>query len=153
MTSKVVAGDSVQTPYGTGIARDIRKNGQIVVEIGARLVVFDARHVTALATTGKAATRKTPAPAPRRAASFGSSRGPRATREIDLHGLVVAEALTRAEQAISDALIDDVSELRLIHGRSGGRIRAALHRRLREIPAVRSFRIDPANAGVTIANL
>lgn len=73
--------------------------------------------------------------------------------EVDLHGLTVVEALARAEQALNDALLADAAELRLIHGRSGGRIRAALHRRLAEIPTVRGFHVDAANAGVTIVRL
>jgi dsDNA-specific endonuclease/ATPase MutS2 len=50
-------------------------------------------------------------------------------------------------------MLADVPELRLIHGKSGGRIRTSLHRRLREIPTVRGFRLDPANPGVTIVSL
>jgi DNA mismatch repair protein MutS2 len=72
---------------------------------------------------------------------------------IDLHGLTVEEALGRVQEALSEALLADVDELRLIHGRSGGRIRAALQRRLRETPGVRSFRRDPRNDGVTIVKL
>ena len=59
----------------------------------------------------------------------------------------------RAESALSEALLADAEVLRLIHGRSGGRIRAALHRRLRELPGVRAFRLDPRNEGVTIVEL
>jgi dsDNA-specific endonuclease/ATPase MutS2 len=40
--------------------------------------------------------------------------------------------------------------VRFIHGRSGGRIRSALHRHLRAFPSVRAFRLDPTNEGVTI---
>jgi hypothetical protein len=32
-------------------------------------------------------------------------------------------------------------------------VRAALHRRLRDIAAVRAFRLHPRNAGVTIVSL
>jgi dsDNA-specific endonuclease/ATPase MutS2 len=53
-------------------------------------------------------------------------------------------------QAINDALLHDRLEIRLIHGWSGGRIKAALHRRLREMPPVRSLGVDPRNVGVTI---
>jgi DNA mismatch repair protein MutS2 len=77
----------------------------------------------------------------------------RAPAEVDLHGLTVEEALVRAERALDDALLADCSELRLIHGKSGGRVRAALHRRLLDIGAVRAFRLDPRNAGVTIVSL
>jgi DNA mismatch repair protein MutS2 len=72
---------------------------------------------------------------------------------VDLHGLTIAEALLRAEHALNDALLADLADLRLIHGRSGGKIRAALHKRLREIPSVRAFALDPRNAGVTVVHL
>jgi dsDNA-specific endonuclease/ATPase MutS2 len=52
--------------------------------------------------------------------------------------------------AINDTLIEGHARLRLIHGRSGGRIKAALHRHLRALPSVRGFRTDPANEGVTV---
>ncbi len=67
--------------------------------------------------------------------------------------MTVDEALARVEGVISDALLADETEVRLIHGRSGGRIRGALHRRLRELPSVRAFRLDPHNPGVTIVML
>jgi dsDNA-specific endonuclease/ATPase MutS2 len=63
---------------------------------------------------------------------------------VDLHGLTVEGALARAEQALNDALLA---------GKSGGRIRAALHRRLHEISTVRAFRLEPGNPGVTIVSL
>jgi DNA mismatch repair protein MutS2 len=72
---------------------------------------------------------------------------------IDLHGLTVEEALGRVQEALSEALLADVDELRLIHGRGGGRIRSALHRELGETPSVRKFRLDPRNEGVTIVTL
>lgn len=74
-------------------------------------------------------------------------------RDIDFHGLTVAEALERIEQALNDAFMANTARLRLIHGRSGGRIRAALHDRLRQIAAVRRFHLDPRNPGVTIVEL
>jgi DNA mismatch repair protein MutS2 len=73
--------------------------------------------------------------------------------EIDLHGCTVEEALAKVEDALNEALLADVAQLRFIHGRSGGRIRAALHQRLRDIRTVRHFLIDPRNDGVTIVEL
>ena len=72
---------------------------------------------------------------------------------MDLHGLTTMEAIARAERAVNDALLADMAQVRFIHGRSGGRVRAALHRWLREVPTVREFRVDPANDGVTIVEL
>ena len=85
--------------------------------------------------------------------SHDRSSGAKNYADVDLHGLTVEEALARAEDALNEALIEDCAELRVIHGRSGGRIRAALHRRLREIPSVRGFGLDPRNPGVTIVKL
>ena len=63
------------------------------------------------------------------------------------------EALGRAEQALNEALLADLAELRFIHGRSGGRIRAAVHRWLRDIHGIRGFGLDPRNEGITIVSL
>ena len=52
--------------------------------------------------------------------------------------------LVRIDEALDAALLAGHTELRFIHGRSGGRLRGALHARLRVIPAVRGFRLDPA---------
>jgi hypothetical protein len=50
-------------------------------------------------------------------------------------------------------MLAGLPELRFIHGRRGGRIRAALGRWLGGIPTVRAFRRDPRNEGVTIVAL
>jgi DNA mismatch repair protein MutS2 len=72
---------------------------------------------------------------------------------VDLHGLTVEEALARIEAALNDALLADMAQVRFVHGRSGGRIRSALHHRLRQIASVRHFFVDPRNEGVTIVEL
>jgi DNA mismatch repair protein MutS2 len=142
------AGDPVQTPLGKGVVREAGNSGRLTVEIRGRSVVVDETTVAPLDTERSLARQGRPAPAP---PTPLSARRPAA--EVDLHGLTVEEALVRAEQGLNDALLADDPELRLIHGKSGGRIRAALHRRLREIPAVRAFRLDPGNPGVTIVSL
>ena len=140
-------GDLVQTPLGKGVVREAGNSSRLIVEIRGRSVVFDQATVAPLDTkTPRAGKRPAPAaqaPLPAR----------RPAVEVDLHGLTVDEALARAEQALNDALLADVGELRLIHGKSGGRIRAALHRRLSDIPTVRAFRLDPRNPGATIVTL
>ena len=141
-------GDPVQTPLGLGVVREAGNSGRLTVEIRGRSVVLDEITVAALNTERPRAGKRKPSPTPPEPLP-----GRRPATEIDLHGLAVDEALARAEQALSDALLADVSELRLIHGKSGGRIRAALHRRLREISTVRAFRLDPGNPGVTIVSL
>jgi DNA mismatch repair protein MutS2 len=144
-------GDAVQTPFGKGVVREVRNNRRLLVDVEGRALLVSDADVTALDATrrpGRSRPAQAPEESPKRRPG-PSGPGP----EIDLHGLTVEEALVRVESALNDALLADAEVLRIIHGRSGGRIRAALHRRLRELPGVRAFRLDPRNEGVTIVEL
>jgi dsDNA-specific endonuclease/ATPase MutS2 len=151
MASCFKVGDSVQTLFGKGVVREVR-NARLVVDIRGRALVVEKSKVSVISSTRKRSRSDSPAD------SRPDTSGPEAlphgvTKTLDLHGLTVDEALARAEQALNDALLANLPELRFIHGRTGGRIRAALHRRLREIGSVREVRIDPRNEGVTIVGL
>jgi len=153
MTSRFMVGDSVQTRLGKGVIREIRNGSRLVVDVQGRALVVHEREISAVIQGHR---RSHPS-------AVSAAHGPEHTTptrdrhppvgEVDLHGLTVEQALDRVQQALSKALLADNGELRLIHGRSGGRIRAALHRHLRETSSVRSFRIDPRNEGVTIVSL
>jgi DNA mismatch repair protein MutS2 len=146
-------GDSVQTPLGKGVVREVRNNGDLAVGVKDRVFVVAADEVTGI-SEGRGRSRRDRAVEDQPEFSrAGGQPGGTTTTGVDLHGLTVEEALARVEQALNDALLADVPELRLIHGRSGGRIRTALHRRLGEIKTVRDFVIDPGNEGVTIVSL
>lgn len=140
-------GETVQTPQGKGVVREVRNGGRLLVQIQARMVVVAARDVVAAT-----APRRAPVPSTPPAAHTAPARG-QAPVEVDLHGLRVDEALVRIDAALDAALRAGHTELRVIHGRSGGRLRGALHERLRGITAVRGARLDPRNAGVTIVTL
>ena len=143
-------GDVVQTPFGKGVVREVRNGGRLAVDVGGRALIVKATAVAAITEPQRVRrARKGAAPDARNSSRPGS----RGRAEVDLHGLTVEEALARSERALNDALLQDVQELRLIHGRSGGRIRAALHTWLREMPAVRHVRLDARNEGVTIVEL
>lgn len=150
--SRFAAGDMVQTPFGKGVVREVRNSNLLLVEVkGAALVVKDTE-VSALTSSRKRSRE------PR--ASEVDSQSIRPTREsrtmsaeIDLHGLTVEQALDRVQQALNEAMLADQSEVRFIHGRSGGRLREALQHCLRDTPSVRKFRLDPQNEGVTIVSL
>jgi dsDNA-specific endonuclease/ATPase MutS2 len=152
-TSTFTVGDAVQTPLGKGIVREVRKNSRLSIEVSGRFVVLEEHVVAPLATRKTSARKKEPAPAAEPVPGARPRGGHRAPTEVDLHGLTVEAALARAETALNDALLADIAELRLIHGQSGGRIRGALHRWLRNVPSIRAFRLDPRNAGVTIVSL
>ena len=153
MASRFKTGELVQTRMGKGVVREVRTNGRLVVDVNGRGVVLEEDAVAPLDSRKPSVRKSTPAPEPAPRVSTRRVSGPPARTEVDLHSLTVEEALARTEQALNDALLADLPELRLIHGKGSGRIRAALHRRLREISTVRAFRLDPRNAGVTIVSL
>jgi dsDNA-specific endonuclease/ATPase MutS2 len=146
------AGDIVQTPLGKGVVREVRRGGRIVVEVRARSVIFAAGEIGA-AEPAPARGRRVPRGRSPDQAAAGPAPPDDRVGEVDLHGLTVPEALARVEDALNAALLADVGQLRFIHGRTGGRVKAALHARLREIPSVRGFALDPRNAGVTVVRL
>jgi MutS2 family protein len=73
--------------------------------------------------------------------------------EVDLRGKNSEEALMDMEAAIDQALIRGIQRLTVIHGKGTGVLRTAVQQRLRQIPAVKSFRLGifgEGESGVTI---
>ncbi len=153
MDENLTAGVAVQTPLGKGIVREVRNGRRVLVEVQGRAVVFAEQELSVLPGAKRARAARHTGPGTEADLIPQSRRAGTVPAEVDLHGLTVEEALARAEDALNDALLADVAELRFIHGRSGGRIRGALHQRLRDIVSVRAFRLDPRNHGVTIVTL
>jgi dsDNA-specific endonuclease/ATPase MutS2 len=139
-------GDSVHVAaLGTGIVRDVRNGGRYLVEIKGRSIVVAADRLTHVESR----------PAPRAAtASRGKDdSSTQAPRSLDLHGKTVDEAVDALDTFLNDSLLEGATKLRIIHGQSGGRLRAAVHARLKLIPSIRAFRLDDRNPGVTIVKL
>ena len=152
MTSRFTPGDMVHTRFGKGVVREVRNRNRLVVEVkGAALVIKDDD--VSLVTSPRKRSREHRGAEVDSESTRSTRESPAMSADIDLHGLTVEEALHRVQQALSDAMLADLSELRFIHGRSGGRIRAALQQWLRDTPSVRQFRLDPRNEGVTIVSL
>ena len=146
--SRFRVGDGVQTPHGKGVVREVRNGGRLLVHVQQRAVVVAEDAVTPLHLPPKGPRRTSLAPpAPEPTAPPAD-----APLEVDLHGLTVDEATTRIDTTLDLALRAGHAALRFIHGRSGGRLRAALHARLSQMSSVRSFRLDPRNPGVTIVS-
>lgn len=132
--------------FGKGVVREARNGGRYLVDVkGNAMVVSESQLASA---------------DPPRRAKGGSQAAPEmgagdvtAPASIDLHGLTVAEAESAVDTFLNDALLAGHAEVRVIHGISGGRVKAAVHARLRRMPPVRGFRVDPGNAGVTLVTL
>lgn len=151
---------------GTGSIREARSGGRYVVEIKGRIVIAAAADLELAAPAGKAREKRERGTALRQAQ--GSPEQRRATAglrpvhsgapsapdapgpSLDLHGKTVAEARDALEAFVNDALLEGCAHARVIHGRSGGRVKTAVHQYLRGLSAVASFRVDPQNPGVTV---
>jgi DNA mismatch repair protein MutS2 len=131
---------------GTGTVLEARGKNRYAVAIKGRVVVAAARdlqlvdddHRSVAQTPGELLTTPEVAGHHRRA------------RSIDLHGKTTAEAIELVESFINDALMAGDDEVYIIHGRGGGRVKAAVHRYLNQLSTVAAFRIDPRNPGVTV---
>ena len=142
------SGDAVHVrAIGKGVVRDVRNNGRYLVDVGGRSVVTTADQLTQIEWS-----RAKPRPATKRQVHEYSAPS-QASMSIDLHGHTVDEAIEAMTAFLNDALLRGASEVRIIHGRSGGRIKASVHAQLKRMPSVHSYTIDPENAGVTIARL
>ncbi len=84
-------------------------------------------------------------------ASGGSGQG----GEIDLRGLRVEESLERIEKFLNDATLDNVSPVRIIHGKGTGALRRAIWDYLASHPLVASSAPAeaPSGDGVTVVEL
>lgn len=154
MSGTFSPGDAVHVAlFGKGIVREVRNGGRYLVEVKGTSMVVAASVLTAL-PEGKRGKRAAVAPArqpdpPGRADASPSG----AASSLDLHGRTVAEAEALVDAFLNEAMLAGHATVRIIHGISGGRVRAAVHGRLRACPTVRAFRVDSSNAGVTIVSL
>lgn len=143
-------GDRVHVvSLGTGTLREIRKGRRCLVEIKGRSMLVDESQLSAAEV--RKGRPKGSAPQPPAVAEPITGRD--APASIDLHGRTTDEAVAAVDLFLSDAILAGHAEVRVIHGRSGGRLKSAVHARLKQIPSIRRFRVDPANPGVTIVAL
>jgi DNA mismatch repair protein MutS2 len=132
---------------GKGTVREVRR-GRCVVEIKGRSLLIDERQLSAPDTVRVKSPRRIAEPPadPESPRTHGSGT-------LDLHGLTTVDAEGALAAFLNDAMLAGVAEVRVIHGRSGGRLKAMVEARLRSLPSVRAFRLDPRNPGVTIVTL
>jgi DNA mismatch repair protein MutS2 len=146
-------GDPVHVAaLGKGIVREVRNAGRYLVEIkGTSIVVAAAQLAPVEPRRSKRGAKRSVAAAQVDAATGDASAV--APRSLDLHGKTVDEALDAMDAFLNDALLEGAARVRIVHGRSGGRIKAAVHARLKRNPSIRGFQLDPTNHGVTIVTL
>lgn len=73
--------------------------------------------------------------------------------EINLIGQTTDEAVSRLDKYLDDAYLAHLPQVRVVHGRGTGALRAAVHRRLKQVKYVKEFRLGEygeGDTGVTI---
>lgn len=73
--------------------------------------------------------------------------------EINLLGLTVDEAIVQLDKYLDDAYIAHLSQVRVVHGKGTGALRAGIHKHLKRLKYVKEFRlgeIGEGDTGVTI---
>jgi DNA mismatch repair protein MutS2 len=145
-------GDPVHVAaLGKGIVREARNRGRYLIEIKGRSIVVDGNQLAPAgpARTPRPATSSIADPEPSGIAGAAAA----ASRSIDLHGLSIDESLDALNAFLNGALLAGYADVLIVHGRSGGRLKAAVHARLKVMPSIRAFGLDPRNPGVTIVKL
>jgi DNA mismatch repair protein MutS2 len=153
------AAGSVEVEVGEG-------DHVIVHETGARGRVTEVRGDRALVDAGSLRLelplqdlRAVDAPPEKRAASRGTWRGPergQARTEVDLRGLRVDEMEIELQRALDQAVLEDLSQLRIIHGKGTGALRQRVGEVLEGDRRVTAFRMGgptEGGGGVTVATL
>jgi DNA mismatch repair protein MutS2 len=139
-------GDRVHLPgIGTGTVLDSRGGDRYAVDIKGRVVIANEQDLQPAELKRERSKGSVVAPDTEEPASSASPA-------LDLHGRTVAEAVAAVETFVNDALLSGRREVRIIHGRGGGRVRSAVHGYLRKVTAITSFRVDSRNPGVTIVH-
>lgn len=101
-------------------------------------------------------TRTKAAPAPTMKLTIGDFAEVEPVREVDVRGLRVDEVDDQVLQALDAAVRNDLRELRIIHGKGTGALRARVSEMLKKDTRVTGFRLGAWNeggAGVTVAEL
>lgn len=101
--------------------------------------------------------KKKPKPVSQRSVYRTTSRADAdVTTELDLRGQTVDEALMNLGLFIDKCVLNNIPEIRIIHGKGTGALRSAVTQELRNHPNIKAFRLGvygEGENGVTIAEL
>jgi DNA mismatch repair protein MutS2 len=70
-------------------------------------------------------------------------------RSVDLHGLTVDQAVRKLEAWLNQAIVAGYNQVQVVHGLGSGKVQRAVHDVLSNYQAVRAFRVNDANPGMT----
>ena len=150
-TEKVDPGDEVRVySLGGQTGRVVEADGDsATVQIGVMKIRVRLQD---LEPAGRPKTEREPVPA----ATVRRSRDAAVRTELDLRGRTLDEALAEVERFLDEAVLANLHQVRLIHGKGTGALRSGIQDYLRRHKHVRDFRlgeIGEGGSGVTVAEL
>ncbi len=128
------------------------RDGRALVEVGAvrlEMPLADLEPVEGGGAADEAARRRS-------AGGWSGPTGGQVRTEVDLRGLRVDELDAELLRALDQAVLEDLSELRIIHGKGTGALRQRVGELLGGDGRVTSFRMgtpEEGGAGVTVVTL
>ena len=146
-------GDTVELarmPGTKAVVLDVKKDGTLQLQAGILKLTATQEEVRVTEGETEKSVRKITQRAARELRSLGASP------EVDLRGLTGEEAVVELDRFLDQAVLGKLQEVRIIHGKGTGAVRAAVREHLKRSPYVRSFRpgrYGEGEDGVTVAEL
>ena len=147
----------------TVLVKSLRKNGTVLEVKGkdALVSVGVLKMTVPLAQCLLVKDRPQSKPSPSRYKSNAShamfvAKTENAEQEVDVRGMTTDEAIPYVDRTIDDALLAGISQVRIIHGKGTGALRAGLHAYLkghRSVASIALADIAMGGAGVTVVTV
>ncbi len=154
----VAVGDRVRirSTGAKGIVAELRDD-RVVVEVGSLKFEVATSEVELVGGSGSPVETSPRGSGTNAAGRGGGWTGPdrgQAKLEVDLRGLRVDEMELELSRALDQAVLEDLTQLRIIHGKGTGALRSRVGEMLQSDRRVRDFRMGApgeGGAGVTVA--
>ncbi|WP_408954804.1 endonuclease MutS2 [Natroniella sp. ANB-PHB2] len=151
-TPKLKIGDQVKV-------RSLNKEGEVielyldkkeaVVQAGIMKLTVDLRELEKVTRSKQKNEKKT------NASNIKAVKSRNISPKLDLRGLRALEAKNKLDKYLDDAMLTNLNQAEIIHGKGTGTLREVVHERLKEYSGVREYRLGrpkEGGIGVTIVN-
>ena len=150
-------GDKVKIKGGSLIGEIIRiEKGEASVAVGNIISVMSEKNLEKISNNEYSQTVKSQVKKSTYDTSGVSERKLNFKPNIDIRGQRLDEAMDTVSRFIDDAIMLDMSEVRILHGKGNGVLREEIRKYLKTIGGVDSFRdehIEMGGSGITVVRL
>ena len=152
-TRPAVKGDTVELvkmPGTKAVVLDVKKDGTLQLQAGILKLTASQAEVRVTQGETEQSVKRIVSRATHQLRSLGASP------EVDLRGMTGDEAVVELDRFLDQAVMGKLQEVRIIHGKGTGAVRAAVREHLKRSRYVKSFRpgrYGEGEDGVTVAEL